>query len=103
MIPPRVNVLADMVTVGDAVKVMAPVPWVRFAVPVKVKDPPMETGLEMVRVASTLMVPPFRVNVPDPVALLWLIFKVPPEIVIPDVLAATGMVRVPPLTLVAPV
>jgi hypothetical protein len=103
MIPPSERVLAETVTVGSVVSVIPPVVWVRELVPVKVKLPPIDIALVMVRAASTSSVPPYRVSVPEPSALLFFTYRFPPEMVTPEVAVLTGISSAPPLSVVAPV
>ena len=62
MAPLSVKVLALTVTVLAAVRVTAPVFWVRFAVPAKVKLPATEVGFVIVAATEASSVVPAAID-----------------------------------------
>ena len=63
-LPLRERVFAETVIVRAAPRVIAPVFWVRFAVPVNVRFAPKVMGLVMVAATEASSVPPLMVSVP---------------------------------------
>ena len=64
MMPLSASVLAETVRVLLAPRAIAPVFWVRFAVPVKARSAPRVMGLVMVAATEASSVPPLTVSVP---------------------------------------
>ena len=65
MMPPKVSVFAPTVIVRLVTpREIAPVFWVRLAVPVKLRSAPRVTALVIVASTEALSVPPLMVNVP---------------------------------------
>ena len=81
--PPKVSVLPLTVMMRSAPRAIAPVPWVRLAVPVKVRSAPSVIALAIVAAGEASMTPPLTVKVPVPRAALFASTKVPAERVRP--------------------
>ena len=75
--------LALTVMVRSDPSVIAPVFWVRLAVPVKVRSPPKAMALVMVAAGEASSVPPLTVNTPVPRAALFARISVPADSVMP--------------------
>ncbi len=81
--PPKVSVLPLTVMTRSAPRAIAPVPWVRLAVPVKVRSAPSVIALVIVAAGEASTTPPLTVKVPVPRAALFASTKVPAERVRP--------------------
>ena len=102
--PPKESVFAETVIVRLPASVMAPVVWVRFAVPRKVKSDDSVRTLLMLTALAASRLPPLRVTVvPLPKAFAAPAESVPAEsVVLPKALLAPESVSLPAPSLVRP-